>query len=103
MGTTDCLSPAHSPCTRWPAIQLDTIPRPAPLLQGLASWGRQQGHTWAVDSPAGPASLTPLHLAAAARDGPLMKALFGELQLGLGSRAGQSRVMCLACALQVQH
>lgn len=51
--------------------------------QVLAAWGRQQGFTWPIAAPAGPSALTPLHLAAAARDGPLFKALFGEPQLVL--------------------
>lgn len=41
----------------------------------LGAWGRAVGHTWAVGAPYGPAGITPLHLVAAMRDGPLLKAL----------------------------
>ena len=47
-------------------------------LQVLATWGQQQGHVWSITTPAGSADLTPLHLAAAVRNFPLVKALFGE-------------------------
>ncbi|PRW21027.1 ligase [Chlorella sorokiniana] len=59
-----------------PLLFLATASRSVPLLQVLTGWGHQQGYTWAIAAPAGPSALTPLHLAAAARDGPLVKALF---------------------------
>lgn len=46
--------------------------------QVLGAWGCQQGYAWSVAAPAGPSALTPLHLVAAARDGPLLIALFGK-------------------------
>lgn len=60
-----------------PQLSTHTRLRPS-ACQALAAWGHEQGYRWDAVAAAGPARLTPLHLAAAARSGPLFKALFGE-------------------------